>query len=135
VSILAEELVEEWLNRQGYFTIRGLKIGVHEIDLLAIRPGNNLLECRQIEVTASVNPISYISRVPQEIQKSTGRAASSAKERDENELLIGVNEWIEKKFNYSEKRRIRDRLAPGPWTKELVVHKVKYLSELELFRK
>ena len=33
MALLAEELVEEWLNRQGYFTIRGIKFGVHEIDL------------------------------------------------------------------------------------------------------
>ena len=37
MALLAEEIVEEWLNRQGYFTIRGVKVGVHEIDLLAVR--------------------------------------------------------------------------------------------------
>ena len=31
-----EEVVEEWLNRNGYFTIRGIKVGVDEIDTLAI---------------------------------------------------------------------------------------------------
>jgi len=25
MALLAEELVEEWLNRQGFFTIRGLR--------------------------------------------------------------------------------------------------------------
>jgi len=24
---LAEEIVEEWLNRHGYFTIRGIRLG------------------------------------------------------------------------------------------------------------
>ena len=38
MSLLAEEVVEEWLNRNGYFTIRGIKVGVDEIDILAIRP-------------------------------------------------------------------------------------------------
>jgi Holliday junction resolvase-like predicted endonuclease len=38
MALLAESLVEEWLNRDGYFTIRGLKHGVGEMDLLAIRP-------------------------------------------------------------------------------------------------
>ena len=33
MALLAEEIVEEWLNRQGYFTIRGVKVGVHEMDL------------------------------------------------------------------------------------------------------
>lgn len=36
MALLAEEIVEEWLNRQGYFTIRGIKMGVQEIDLLAV---------------------------------------------------------------------------------------------------
>jgi hypothetical protein len=37
MALLAEEIVEEWLNRDGWFTIRGIKIGVDEIDILAIR--------------------------------------------------------------------------------------------------
>jgi hypothetical protein len=37
VALLAEDLVEEWLNRQGFFTIRGVKEGVDEMDLLATR--------------------------------------------------------------------------------------------------
>jgi hypothetical protein len=61
MALLAEQLVEEWLNCQGYFTIRGAKLGVQEIDLLAVRPmGKGKLECRQIEVQASVRPVSYI---------------------------------------------------------------------------
>jgi hypothetical protein len=46
MALLAEVIVEEWLNRQGYFTLRGMKIGVDEIDLLAIRPRSGALECR-----------------------------------------------------------------------------------------
>lgn len=53
MALLAEELVEEWLNRQGYFTIRGLKVGVHEIDILAVRPCPSGIECRRLEVQAS----------------------------------------------------------------------------------
>jgi hypothetical protein len=37
MALLAESLVEEWLNRKGFFTIRGIKHGVAEMDLLAIR--------------------------------------------------------------------------------------------------
>ncbi len=36
MSLLAESRVEEWLNRQRFFTIRGLKQGMSEIDLLAV---------------------------------------------------------------------------------------------------
>jgi Holliday junction resolvase-like predicted endonuclease len=37
MALLAEEIVEEWLNRQGYFTIRGIRLGVNEIDLVAVK--------------------------------------------------------------------------------------------------
>jgi hypothetical protein len=134
MSLLAEELVEEWLNRQGYFTIRGIKLGVHEIDLLAIRTNENRIECRQLEVQASVRPVSYITRVPIEVQRKTGRAAGSAKLRQNEELQQGIREWIKKKFDHSEKRRLRQELAPGPWSRELVVHVVKHDRELELIK-
>jgi hypothetical protein len=41
MALLAESLVEEWLNRAGYFTIRGVKHGLGEMDLLAVRPGSD----------------------------------------------------------------------------------------------
>ena len=52
MSLLGEEVVEEWLNRNGYFTIRGIKVGVDEIDILAIRP----LPRRQVRVPAYRGP-------------------------------------------------------------------------------
>ncbi|MDA3926002.1 MAG: hypothetical protein PF904_14995 [Kiritimatiellae bacterium] len=59
MALLAEEVVEEWLNRQGYFTIRGIRLGVHEIDLLAFKPGlKGKHICRHIEVSVSTNPIA-----------------------------------------------------------------------------
>jgi hypothetical protein len=132
MALLAEELVEEWLNRMGYFTIRGLKIGVHEIDLLAVRHGEPGLECRHLEVQASVRPVSYVTRVPKEIQKATGRAAASAKIRTDDELRQGIREWVHKKFDHPIKRAARSRLAPGPWSRELVLHQVKFEREVEL---
>lgn len=132
MALLAEELVEEWLNRQGYFTIRGVKLGVHEMDLLAIRPTGEGLECRQLEVQASVRPVSYITRVPIEVQRRTGRAAGSAKTRGDEELRQGIREWVGKKFDHPDKRRLRRVLAAGAWSRELVVHVVKHERELEL---
>src|SRR5215203_4737401 len=35
MALVAETLVEEWLHRKGYFTIRGIKTGSGETDLLA----------------------------------------------------------------------------------------------------
>ena len=134
MALLAEEIVEEWLNRQGYFTIRGIALGVHEIDLLAIRPTISGCELRHVEVQASVRPVSYISRVPKEVQRKTGRAATSAKERASDELAAGVREWIEKKFDLRRKVELKRQLAPGEWSRELVVHRLRHEEELDEFR-
>lgn len=133
MALLAEELVEEWLNRQGYFTIRGIKLGVHEMDLLAVRPDEDSLEGRHIEVQASVRPVSYISRVPKRIQDSEGRAPTSAKERSLEELREGVQEWIEKKFELPRKVKIRSALATLRWSRELVVHRLRHPEEVQVF--
>ena len=135
MALLAEEIVEEWLNRQGYFTIRGIKVGADEIDILAIRPlPDGKHECRHIEVQVSINPISYITKVPAAIRKATGRGAHNAKKRDVAQLTQGVHEWTEAKFNSPHKVEIRNRLCPGSWTKELVIGTIKYEQELELLR-
>jgi len=128
---LAEEIVEEWLNRQGFFTIRGIKMGVQEIDLLAVKcKTNGKAECRHVEVQASMRPVSYISRVPK-IEQKTGRAANSAKRSDE-ELRQGVAEWVDKKFRRSDKKVLMAKLWKGDWSSELVVNVVKSEEELKL---
>ena len=56
MALLAEEIVEEWLNRQGNFTILGIKMGVPEIDLLVVN-WQIKTECRYVEVQASMRPL------------------------------------------------------------------------------
>lgn len=134
MALLAEELVEEWLNRQGYFTIRGIKIGVDEVDLLAIRfLENGQPECRHIEVQASMRPVSYISRIPKDLLKQ-GQSATSAAERTESVLRRGVQEWVNKKFKKTKKVRVISELFPSAWTSELVHNIVKSEDELRLIR-
>jgi hypothetical protein len=135
MSLLGEEVVEEWLNRNGYFTIRGIKIGVDEIDILAIRPcPDGKYECRHIEVQVSINPISYITKVPAAIRKQTGIGPHNAKRRDVAQLTQGVHEWIEAKFNLPRKVQLRNSLCPGSWSRELVVGSIKHEEELDLLR-
>lgn len=134
MALLAEELVEEWLNRQGYFTIRGIKLGVHEIDILAMKLDGKDPECRHLEVQASVRPISYLSPLSKAYQKSTGRKPMSAKERTLDELESSVNEWIEKKFNLPRKKELRKKLFDGEWSFELVINKVRHPEEIEHIR-
>jgi len=133
MALLAEEIVEEWLNRNGFFTIRGAKIGVDEIDILAIRfLENGEIEYRHIEVQASMRPVSYISRVPKNVQKM-GKAPNSAS-RSHSELVEGVEEWIDKKFKKSKKTDLIRQLAPSKWSSELVINNVKSDEEVELIR-
>ena len=132
MALLAEELVEEWLNRQGFFTIRGVKIGVHEIDLLAIKPGISETQCRHVEVQVSVNPISYLTKLAKFDQVATGRSPTSSAQRSSEELHRGVDAWVQKKFERSDKVRKMHELAPGPWTKELVVHRLRHPEEINL---
>lgn len=134
MALLAEELVQEWLHRDGYFTIRGLKVGVGEMDLLAVKVTPNGVYCRHLEVQASVNPISYICGLPKALRQSTGRGAANAKTRSESEQQQGVDEWIQKKFREERKRQVLQQLCPGVWTEELVVHVVRHPGELELIR-
>jgi hypothetical protein len=135
MALLAEEIVEEWLNRNGFFTIRGIKIGVHEIDLLAIGFRNGDIHCRHVEVQASVRPVSYVTALPKEIQKSTGRGPANARARTLLEVQGGVDEWVEKKFQLPAKHSLRQSLFRGAWSFELVVHRVKFEEELQEIEK
>jgi hypothetical protein len=131
MSLLAEEIVEEWLNRRGYFTIKGIRLGVHEIDLLAVKLDKDGVVCKHIEVQASMRPVSYVTAVPKAIQNATGRAALSAKERTKEELRLSVEEWIDNKFRQDRKVRLRQALHDGDWEFELVVHLVRHAEELQ----
>lgn len=132
MALLAEELVEEWLNRNGFFTIRGIKLGVHEVDLLALAVHDSAVQARHIEVQASATPVSYLCPLPRDAQKKSGRKPMSMKKRTPTELARGVAEWVNKKYHLEAKKRLRRALYPGAWTFELVVHRVKFPEELEL---
>lgn len=76
MALLAEQLVDEWLNRNGFFTLRGIKSGVHEIDLLGIRMSKGVLEGWHVEVQISFRPVSYIGRLSKDEQQTTGAKAA-----------------------------------------------------------
>lgn len=114
MSLLAEVVVEEWLNRNGYFTIRGIRVGNGEVDLLAIRPlPDGTIERRHVEVQASSNPIGYL-------------ATGNARRLTDEELDRATEAWVEKKFGNSKKQELFKNLAGSPWSRELVCHKLCY---------
>jgi hypothetical protein len=131
MSLLGEELAEEWLNRQGYFTIRGAKVGTGEIDLLAVRHAGTKVECWHYEVQASLRPISYLCPAPHELRK-LGKAPHNAKKRTMSEIVAGVKEWIDKKYKDPKKEELRKSLWPGKWNFGLIVGNVKHQEELEI---
>src|SRR5438093_8820688 len=115
MSIIAEELVEEWLNIQGFFTIRGARVATEEMDLLAVGNVEGTPELWHYEVSGSLRPMSYISDLPKEVQRATGRKARSAVHRTPNQLRIAVGEWVKQKFLDERKDRARQALWPGSW--------------------
>lgn len=125
MSLLAEVIVEEWLNRQGYFTIRGAKLGNDEIDILAARIlPNGDAERRHIEVQISIKPIGYITTLSDKTR---------AAKRTPEELSQGVKTWVEKKYHKTNKMNLFEKLG-GNWSREFVIHEVKHQQEIDLIR-
>jgi hypothetical protein len=124
-------LVEEWLNRQGFFTIRGVKQGLGEMDLLAVRPQDDGVVGWHVEVTVSFRPIGYIAREP---AGGDGRRGSHVRKRSAEQVRAYARAWVEAKFRAPGKAALRDRLWPGArWSWHLVHGAVRYAGELEAF--
>lgn len=121
MALLDEQLVEEWLNRQNFFTMRGIKSGVDEIDLLAIRSTPERLECWHVEVQISYRPVGYIG------------GDTSARKRNDKELREGVEQWVTKKFTSPKKVKRRNEILPDAnWRKFLVHAALKDEAELPI---
>jgi len=96
MALKDEELVEYWLNNQGFFCMRGVKEGLHEIDILALHPLTG--ERWHYEVQVSFRPIGYVG------------GNSNARKRSLEEITEGVQQWIKKKFYMVAERR--DTILP-----------------------
>ncbi len=112
MALLDEQLVDEWLNRRGFFTMRGVKSGIDEIDLLAVKLAGNQLECWHVEVQVSYRPIGYIG------------GDTNARRRSEEEVSAGVAQWVEKKFTNDRKHARRNLLVPNVSWQYVFVHGV-----------
>jgi hypothetical protein len=128
---LAEALVDEWLNRSAYLTVRGWRSGVNEMDLLGVRTVAGRVEGIHVEVQASMRPIGYISKLLPERVPSFAKMATSAKTRPDDVLEEAVSAWVDKKFHHRSKVEARNRLWPGlNWRLMLVHARVKDDREL-----
>jgi len=135
MALLAETLVDEWLNRNGFFTMRGLKHGVHEIDLLGVRQTDNGQVAVHVEVQVSMRPIGYIAPLLSEFVPSFAKSKTSAKNRPREIIRPCTQAWVEKKFTSSEKHRVRSLKWPNSkWDLQFVHGVVKDEYELEVIR-
>lgn len=123
MALLDEQLVEEWLNSNNFFTIRGIKHGNNnEIDLLACRNQNEKPEYWHAEVQVSYSPVAYISN-------------SSAKKRTLEEVKADIEGWVEKKFTSKNVTNKRNSIVPNVDWKFIFVHGVvKDARELDLIK-
>ena len=136
MALLAESLVDEWLNRKGFFTVRGVKHGVGEIDLLGVRQVKGKLEGWHVEVQASFRPIGYIAPIPSDSLDGFAKSKTSMKARSPELVETAVAAWVNKKFNSTAKKVARESAWPGLKWKHILVHAVvREPYELELMSK
>ena len=122
MALLDEQIVEEWLNRQHYFTMRGIKCGVDEIDLLAIKKTDKKFECLHVEVQVSFRPMGYLG-------------IQSAKKRTKEEIKEITKEWVNKKFFQKKKVDKRNEIVSGAdWKFIFICGNVKDAYQLDLIK-
>jgi Holliday junction resolvase-like predicted endonuclease len=134
MALLAESLVEEWLNRKGYFTIRGVKHGLGEMDILAVQHQPGGVVGWHVEVQASFRPIGYIAKRTKDMIAEFGGTAGSARTRTPKQIDLCCREWVAAKFRAPEKAELRQRLWPGAvWSFHLVHAVIREPRELDVF--
>lgn len=111
MALLDEQLVEEWLNRKQFFTMRGIKCGVDEIDLLAVKySAEGVAQHWHVEVQVSYRPIGYIG------------GDTNARKRTREEIEVGARLWVEKKFTHAKKCAKRSEILPNAVWRYVFVH-------------
>ncbi|MFA4844976.1 MAG: hypothetical protein WC654_00240 [Patescibacteria group bacterium] len=121
---LIENIVASWFNAKGYFVIQNLKVGVYEVDLLAVKLNERqeIEDAVHVEVQCSSNPIGYIGGSP------------SAKKRTNNEIEAGVQAYIDKKFEHSETRAVISNLLGQSYRRLFICGKLKDEITIEFFK-
>ena len=136
MALLAESLVEEWLNRRGFFTIRGIKHGIAEIDLLAIRHEETSVTGWHVEVQVSFRPVGYIAKLTDDMARDLNRVRTNASARTPEQIETCARAWVQSKFKAGAKAKARGGLWPHvQWQYHLVHAKVRERRELEVFQK
>ena len=101
--LLAEDLVQEWLITKKYFTVKNLKsTNNKELDLLGVKfEENNETSLIHVEVSVNYNPIGWFCN---------SRNLRNGN-RTEEEIELGVKEWVERKFQ-GDNALVRNNFSP-----------------------
>ena len=117
----SEQLIASALQKQGYFVIQGLKVGVREADYLTIRRIGNNYEFAHIEAQVSYNPIGVLRA-----KAGFGKPAKNSKQ--------AAREFIEKKFfNKDLCKEITNIFGTNKYKKIFIYGRLKDVSQLEVF--
>lgn len=120
MALLDEQLVEEWLNRNNFYTMRGVKCGVDGIDLLALKYAGGEVEAWHVEVQVSFRPIGYLG------------GDTNARRRTEEEIRKGAEKWVKRKFTSDKKKNKRNSISSNVnWRYIFVCAELKDNRELE----
>jgi hypothetical protein len=122
MAFLAESLVEEWLNRNRFFTIRGIKHGLAEMDLLAIRhEAETSVIGWHVEVQVSFRPVTYIAKLTDDLARALNRIPTNAAARTPDQIETCASQWVQSKFKADAKAKAREGLWPHvQWEYHLV---------------
>lgn len=122
---LIENIVTSWFNAKGYFVIQNLKVGVYEVDLLAIKLNEfqKVEDAVHVEVQCSSNPIGYIGGSP------------SAKKRSVDEIEQGVLAYIDKKFEHPKTKKVIASIFGQSYRRLFVCGNLKDETTIEFFKK
>lgn len=137
MALQAEALVEEWLIKNGYFIMRGIKEKIHSIDFLAVRNIGGSWEYVHCEVQVSVRPVAYISKLTREQMDKLGvKSKTSAKLRSSDSMKASVKAWVQITYTSEKKQDIRDAILPDvKWDYWFVHGQVKDRNELSFIEK
>ncbi len=137
MALQAEALVEEWFNRNGYFTMRGIKDKIDEIDILAIKNlGQDGWDYVHCEVQVSIRPVGYISKLTEVLVKELGvKEKTSAKLRTEAQIEECAKQWVANKYMVQKKMQLRNTIIPEcNWRYVFVYGNVKDSKELDYIK-
>ncbi|MNB85491.1 hypothetical protein D3C75_324040 [compost metagenome] len=137
MTLHAEALVEEWLIRNGYFLMRGIKDKMNRLGFLAIRKNEEGFEHIHCEVQVSTKPTAYISKLSKEQMEKLGvKSKTSAKLRSSEQVKDSVKAWAQITFKSDKKTAIRNAILPEvSWEYWLVHGHVKDPNELLFMQK